>query len=188
MPALFSVWRSALREQALGQKMLKVDRRLDGQQLRLGFPHWHIPLNLSPLQTGDQAPLKACYEVLFQGLDFAGRDVARKHDLFVVLVKQAEGVKQFFLKTFLADQKLNLVNEKHIRLKVLLAESGKLPILDCVHKFTRELFCGQVGHLCIWVALVYVVADGVEQMGFAQADAAMNEQRIMGFAGIFGGG
>ena len=106
----------------------------------------------------------------------------------VVFMEQAKGVKQFFLKTFLADQKLSFVDQKHIRLKVLLAESGKLPILDRGHKFTGELFCGQVGHLCIWVALVYVVADGVEQMGFAQADAAMNEQRIMGFAGIVGGG
>ena len=77
---------------------------------------------------------------MFQSLNFAGRTVARQHDLLVPFVQRVEGVEKFLLNAFLARQKLDVVNQQHVGLAVFLAEFRQQVVLDAVNVFVREFF------------------------------------------------
>ena len=67
---------------------------------------------------------------MLQVLDLAGRPVAGQHDLPVRLVQRVEGVEKLFLDSLLARQELDVIDQQHVRLPVLLAELGELIVLD----------------------------------------------------------
>jgi hypothetical protein len=59
-------------------------------------------------------------------------------------------------------------------------------VLQRAHHVGDEILAVLVNHLRIWIALAQHVADRVDEMGLAQAGAAVDEQRVVGPAGIFG--
>ena len=121
-------------------------------------------------------------------MDFAGRPVAGEHDLFVPLVQRVEGVEKLLLNPLLAREKLDVVNQQHVRLTVFLAELGELVVLDAVNVFVGELFGRNVRDARAFLVARRVLADGMEQMCLAQPDAAVKKKRIVGFSGCLGDG
>ena len=57
---------------------------------------------------------------MLEVLNFAGRAVAGQDDLLVRFVQRVEGVEEFLLNPLLAGEKLNVVNQQHVRLAVFL--------------------------------------------------------------------
>ena len=51
---------------------------------------------------------------------------------------------------------------------------------------TDEPLRMHIGDACIRVVRANLVADSVHQMGFAQANTAINKQRVVGRAWVFG--
>ena len=72
------------------------------------------------LKLGGQSPLKAGNEAVLEVGDLGSRPVAREHDLFVAVEEGVERVKKFFLRTFLAAKKLNVVDQEQIGLAIAL--------------------------------------------------------------------
>ena len=140
------------------------------------------------LQIRDQAPFKARNEAVFQPLNFAGRPVAGQHDLLVRFVQRVERVEKFLLNAFLARQELDVVNQQHVGLAVFLAEPGELVVLNAVNVFVREFFGRNIGDARAFFIAGDMLADGVQQMRFAEPDAAVKKKRIVGFAGRLGDG
>ena len=125
---------------------------------------------------------------MFEILNFAGRAVAGEHDLLVRLVQRVERVEKFLLNALLARQKLDVVNQQHVGLAVFLAKPGELVVLDGVNVLVGEFFGRNIGDARALLVAGDVLADGVEQVGFAEADAAVEKKWIIGFAGSLGDG
>ena len=168
---------------AVGQEIHDFLRQRHAHDLRLLLQNGQAHLDVRRLQVGDQPPLEARDQPVFQVLNLAGRPVAGQHDLLVRLVQRVEGVEELLLNPLLAGQKLDVVNQQHVRLPVFLAESGELVVLDAVNVFVGELLGGDVGDARALLVADDMLADGVQQMRLAQADAAVKEKRIVGFAG-----
>ena len=173
---------------AVGQEIHDVLRQRDAHELRLLLENGQAHFDVRRLQIGDQTPFEAGNETVFEILNFAGRAVAGEHDLLVRLVQRVERVEKFLLNAFLAGEELDVVNQQHVGLAVFLAELGQLVVLDAVNVFVGELLGRDIGDARAFLVAGDVLADGVEQMRLAQADAAVKKKRVVGFAGRLGDG
>lgn len=71
---------------------------------------------------------------------------------------------------------------------VFSAEAHHGVVLNGVDKFVGEFFEGDVGDTGIFLVHGHELADGVEQMGFAKANSAIDKKRVVGFARRLGDG
>ncbi len=55
-------------------------------------------------------------------------------------IQRIEGVEEFFLRPFLARQKLNVVDHQHIDIAVALPEVDHLVVANRVDDLVRKLF------------------------------------------------
>ena len=126
------------------------------------------------------APLKAGDQTLLEFFNLAGRAVARKHDLLVGVVQRIECMEKFLLAPFLAGEKLDVIDEKHIGLTVFLAELHQCPVLNRVDELVCELLARQVNDLRSFPLGQNMVADGVQKVRFSKSAHAVNEEWIVG--------
>src|SRR5215472_8996210 len=90
-----------------------------------------------------------------------------------------ERMEKFLLRTLLTTKKLNVVDQKHVRLAITLPEFHKVTVLDRVDELVDEQLTRDVDHLHVFPFRPDELADGLHQMGLAQADPAVNEERIV---------
>ncbi len=84
-------------------------------------------------------------EPALQALHFAGGPVAGQDNLLVRFVQRVERVEKFLLDALLAGEKLDVVNQQHVRLAIFFAECGELVVLKGVNVFVGEFFRGNIG-------------------------------------------
>ena len=95
-------------------------------------------------------------------------------------VKQGvEGVKEFFLRAFLAAEKLNVVDQKQIGLAITLSEFYQIAVLNRVDEFVDEQFAREIHHLRTFLFRPHILADRLHEVRLAQAHAAVNKQRVI---------
>ena len=97
-------------------------------------------------------------------------------------------MEELLLGALLAGEELNVVDEQDVDVAELVAERGHLVVADGVDHLVGELFAGDVADGGVGLAALYVVADGVHEMGLAHADAAVEEERVVGLGGALGDG
>ena len=83
------------------------------------------------------------------------------------------------MRAILVGQKLHIVNQQQVQRVVALLELFKRLALVSLDHIGDKLFCVNVQHLGRRVVGHQLVADGVHQVGFSQANAAINEQRVV---------
>src|SRR5438128_6324776 len=88
-------------------------------------------------------------------------------------------VKKFFLRTLLASEKLDVIDQKKVRLAISLPELDQIAVLDRVDELVDEQFAGEVHHLHVFFLRPDVLADGLHQMGLAEADAPVNKAWVV---------
>ncbi len=137
---------------------------------------------------GDQAPVEAAGEPLFQLGDFAGRAVGADDDLPVLLVQRVEGVEELLLRAVLAGQEMDVVDDEQVRVAVSMAEVARLVALDGGDELVDEGVAGEVKDARFRLGCQHALGDGLEQVRLAQPDAAVDEQRIVAPAGLIGDG
>ncbi len=140
------------------------------------------------LDVGDEAPLEARAEAVFDVAEFLGGAVGGEDDLLGVAVKGVEGVEELFLGFFLAGEELDVVDEEDVDGAVLVAEAGHLVEAGGVGEVVDELFAADVADGGVGLEALYLVADGVHEVGFAHADAAVEEEGVVGLGGALGDG
>ena len=143
----------------------------------LGLQDCPPRLQVRRLDVGDQPPLEAGAQPVFQRRHGLGRPVAGQHHLPAGLVQGVEGVKELFLGAGLARQKLHIVHQQHIAGAVFGAKLLLGVGADGRHQLVGEHLAGDVDRLV--AILAAAVGDGVHQMRLAQADAAVDEERIV---------
>ena len=107
------------------------------------------------------------------------RAVAAEHDLLLRVVQRVERVEELGLRPFLADDELDVVDEQDVHAAVPLAEFENAVVPNRVDDLVHEAFGRDVRELQPRAVRQDVVADRVHQMGLAQTDAAVEEQRVV---------
>src|SRR3954464_6266914 len=79
--------------------------------------------------------------------DLRGGPVARKHNLFMAVEQRVERVKEFLLRSFLAAEKLDVVDQQQIGLPVLLPEFNQRGMLDRIDELVDEELARKIHHL-----------------------------------------
>ena len=108
-----------------------------------------------------------------------GVGVAGHHNMRLFRQKSLEGIKKLFLGTLFVGQELHVVNQEQIQRVVALFELIKCLALIGFNHITDKLLSMDVENSCIWTLSQQTVANRVHEVGFAQADAAVNKQRVV---------
>ena len=116
---------------------------------------------------------------------FGGRS-ERQHDLLAVLVDRVERVEELLLGPLLVGDELDVVDEEQVDPPVAGAELVDLALLDRGDELVRELLGRGVDDALARELGDDLVADGVHQVGLAEAHAAVQEERVVGMAGPLG--
>ena len=135
------------------------------------------------LDIGQQSPLKARAQAILQTVNGLGWPVTGDDNLLIGIVEGIEGMEKFFLGGLFARDKLNIVDQQNIDLAILGAKLFGFLVANSVDDFIGKLFRGDIEH--IQASRLARVANGVQQVGFAQADAAIEKERIVDMARDF---
>src|SRR5256885_164548 len=90
-----------------------------------------------------------------------------------------ERMKKFLLRPLFTAEKLNVVNQKNVGQAITFPEFYQITMLYRVDELVDEQLTRDVKHLHVFPFGPDELADGLHQMGLAQADASVNEQRIV---------
>ncbi len=93
-------------------------------------------------------------------------------------------MEKLFLRAILAGEKLDVVDQQRIQRAVTALEFINPVVLQRPHHVADEAFRVDVSHARARVAGQDAVADGVHQVGLAEAHAAVQEQRVVRPAGV----
>src|SRR6185436_7055752 len=98
-------------------------------------------------------------------------------------MQRIERVEKLFLYSLLPCQKLNVVDQQHICLAIFFPEPDQLTVLYAVDVFIGELFRRDIGHPRSFAMIDDILSDRMQEVGFTQTDASVEEQRIIRFPG-----
>ena len=97
-------------------------------------------------------------------------------------------MEKFLLGGFLAGDKLNIIHQEQVSFPVFAAEFDVFAVFDGVNQFIRKLVALDVDNVGIGLFPADAVGNGVEQMGFAHAGRAVDEQGVVHLSGGLGDG
>jgi len=92
-----------------------------------------------------------------------------------MIVQLVEGVKELFLRALLVAQKLDVVNQQHVRLAVALLKLLHTFGADAGDHLVHETFARSVDNPHGAKFIDQLTADGVHQMCFTHAHAAVKK-------------
>ena len=140
------------------------------------------------LHVGDQAAFEAGAQTVFQRVQLLRRAVGGQDDLFVGLVQRVEGVEELFLGSLFALEELDVVDHQNVQVAVAPLE-GLLPVVaHGIDVVVGEFLGGDVFDAQPRLQHTGVVPGGVQEVRFAQARSAPDEQRVVGLGRVFGDG
>ena len=105
-----------------------------------------------------------------------------------------ECVEEFFLGTFLSDNKLDVVDQKNVVVPVFFTERshGKFIAvftdLQRIDQFIGKSLTCDIQHMFIRFILNNEMSDRMHQMGFAESGASIYKERIVNLTRRFGHG
>src|SRR5262245_46665109 len=93
--------------------------------------------------------------------------------------ERVERVEKFFLRPFLATEKLNVVDQKKVSLAITLPELDQITMLNRIDELVDEKFTREIDHLHVLPFRPDELADGLHEMGLAQTHPPINEKRVV---------
>ena len=94
-------------------------------------------------------------------------------------------MEKLVLRLLLTGDELDIVHQKQIHIAVLIVKILGRAVFDGAHELVGKLVALDVDDALFRIALVDGVADGQQQVGFAEAGVAVDKEGIVGLAGIF---
>ena len=127
-----------------------------------------------------EAPAEARLQALLEARDLLRVAVAGEDDLLLAFEQRVERVEELFLRLRLAGEELDVVDQQRIERAVGLLELVDGVVLQRPHHFADESLAVHVGDARGGIALADQVADRVHEVRLAEADAAVDEKRVVG--------
>ncbi len=90
-------------------------------------------------------------------------------------VQGVEGMKKLFLGPLLAGNELHIVDQQDVHGAKFVAKVVHFRVADPVDQFVHEFFGSIIADAQLRIACQHGVADGIDQMGFAETDAAIDK-------------
>src|ERR1041384_520090 len=154
-----------------------------GNRHRLRFSllqHGRDPhLELGRLDRHGQSPAEARDQPLLHAGDFLRVGIAGDDDLLVRLDQGIESVEELFLRTALVGKELDVVDQEQVERVVVALELVERLLLVSAYHVRNVLLGVDVADACLGTAVGDLVADRLDQMRLAEADAAVDEQRVV---------
>ena len=91
-------------------------------------------------------------------------------------------MEKFLLRTLLAGDKLNIVNQKQVSHAVLAAEGLHIAFLNRGDQFVGEILAFYINNAEIRVRTANHIADCIQKVGFAQTGLTINKERVVVFS------
>ena len=111
----------------------------------------HARLDVWRLKLSGQPPLKARNQAVFQIRNLGSRPIAGEDDLLMPIEKCIECVKELFLRTLFAGEKLDVVDQQNVGLAITLPELDQITVLDRIDELVNEQFAGDVNYLHVFL-------------------------------------
>src|ERR1043166_8317137 len=102
------------------------------------------------------------------------RAVAAEDDLFLGVMQRVERVEELRLRSFFADDELDVVDEQNVDATISLAKFENAIVANRVDHFVHESLGGDVGQLERGIVRQHVVPDRMHQMRFAKSYTAVD--------------
>ena len=93
-------------------------------------------------------------------------------------------MEELFLRTLLVGEELDVIDQQRVDRTVVALKLFDGIVLQRFDHVLYEAFRVHVDHFGVGLARHDAVADRVQQVGFTQAGAAIQEQRVVGAARI----
>lgn len=126
----------------------------------------------------DKAARETALQAVFELFNIRWRTVARHDDVLLLVEEFIERVEDFHLRRVPRAEELDIVNQKEVRISVLLAEVIRRMALDGIDQLIRERFTGHEKNGKLRLVFMDVIADRMQKMRLAKAGWAVNEERI----------
>ena len=127
---------------------------------------------------------KRDFEPLLEALDFLRIAIAGQDHLLLSFEQRVEGVEELFLRTLLAGEELDVVDQQRVERAIRVLEFADGVVLQRAHHVADESLRMHVRDARILVARADLIADGVHEVRLAEADAAVDEERVVSATGI----
>ena len=137
---------------------------------------------LGELQVEGTGPGETGSKAFINGFDLAGETIGSDDDLFIELVEVIENIEEFFLRFFLTDNELEIVDDEDVEFAELEIEFVAFAKADRVDEVGIEVGDGGVEDFEGRVFAEKFVADGLDEMGFAEARTTIEEKWVVSFA------
>ena len=167
------------------EELQNLGRHVRGRRRGLGLEDRDAELEGGRVQIGDHSATETGPEPVLEPGKVGGRLVGRDDDLLARIDQRIEGMEELFLRVVLADQELQIVDHQDIDAAQLLLELDGGLVADRGNEAVHEAFGRHVDDRGRMLAAppVELPADRVHQMCLAEADAAVEEQRVEALRG-----
>ena len=137
---------------------------------------------LGELQVEGTGPGETGSKAFINGFDLTGETIGSDDDLFIELVEVIEDVEEFFLGFFFTDNELEIVDNEDVEFAEFEIEFVAFAKADRVDEVGVEVGDRGVEDFEGRVFTEKFVADGLDEMGFAEAGATVEEEWVVAFA------
>jgi len=93
-------------------------------------------------------------------------------------------MEKLFLGTNLAGNKLNVINQQYVDSSEPGSKELHPFMTERINHFIHEFFCRAIAYIQLRGSCTDCMADGIEQMTFSQANAAVNKEGIIGISRV----
>src|ERR1017187_8173632 len=121
-------------------------------------------------------PVETGNETIFETLDILWISVAGDDDLLLGFDQGIEGKKELFLGAILAIEKLDVVDDQHVKGTVVAFESVEGLLLVGAHHIGDVIVGVHVPNDLIGTVTPDLIAKGVNQVGFAETNPAVDTE------------
>src|SRR5690606_4365523 len=94
------------------------------------------------------------------------------------LMQMIEDVEENVLRFLFACEELHIVNDQHVHHLIELLEVSHGVVLHSFNELLRELLCGNIENGLLRVVALDLDADGMGEVGLAQAYTTIDQQRV----------
>ena len=154
--------------------------QIDPQVARLALEDGDARLQVRGLDGHRKPPAEARAQALLQAGKFLREAVAGEDDLLPRLEQRVEGMEELLLGALLAGEELDIVDEQGVDRAVVPFELVDAVMLQGLDHLRDEALRVQVDHPGLGIGIEDGVTDGVHQVGLAEPDTAVDEQRVVG--------
>jgi len=176
----------------LGDECDDFIRDADAAQLGLFVEDGYSGFVTGFIDASDQAMVESANEPVFEVGDFGRTAIGGHDDLFAGLIEGVEGVEEFFLGAVPMAEELDVIDDEHIHMPILVLEVEEVAFFDGPDEMIDEGFAGHVHDAGLGVLVEEGLTGGLEEMGFTESDVSVDEEGVVdgtgGFADSHAGG